>query len=535
MSLFSHSPIRLPQLLEGLSLSTKCTPTVIKGMTLDSRALIPGDLFVALKGSELDGAKFVPEAIKRGAVAVLLETGKQNLAGAIDNIKTTIPIIGVEDLSQNVSTIASRFYGGPSERLDITGVTGTNGKTTCCQLYADLLSQLKTNCSGSVTSNSCGYIGTLGHGFSNHRESICDDEPENTGVTGGAPLTTPDAITMQKLLHEFEKSGCRDVAIEVSSHSLVQNRISAVKIDTAIFTNLSRDHLDYHGDLNSYAAAKASLFKMPGLKNAVINIDDNIGKTIFADLDPSIRSLSFSLENITADIYCQSIHLRPDGMDAVIQTPWGSGKLSSPLLGKFNLSNLLAVIGAVALHEGDLGDQHFQQILTLVPKLKAVVGRMELVSDSADFSVIVDYAHTPDALEQALQALRLHCEGNLWVVFGCGGDRDTGKRPEMGAIAFKYADRVVITSDNPRTESPNQIISQIVQGVKGQCIIESDRRAAITKAILEAKPGDVVLIAGKGHENYQILGGDRIAFSDQTEARSALHQRSALQKLGGAP
>ena len=189
----------------------------------------------------------------------------------------------------------------------------------------------------------------------------------------------------------------------------------------------------------------------------------------------------------------------------------------------------------MALHEGDLGDQHFQQILTLVPKLKAVVGRMELVSDSADFSVIVDYAHTPDALEQALQALRLHCEGNLWVVFGCGGDRDTGKRPEMGAIAFKYADRVVITSDNPRTESPNQIISQIVQGVKGQCVIESDRRAAITKAILEAKPGDVVLIAGKGHENYQILGGDRIAFSDQTEARSALHQRSALQKLGGAP
>jgi UDP-N-acetylmuramoyl-L-alanyl-D-glutamate--2,6-diaminopimelate ligase len=338
---------------------------------------------------------------------------------------------------------------------------------------------------------------------------------------------------MQKLLDELEKDGCSDVAIEVSSHSLVQHRIADVKIDTAIFTNLSRDHLDYHGDFDSYAAVKASLFKLPGLKNAVINIDDNTGKAILADLDPSIRGITFSLENITADIYCQSIHLRPDGLHAVIQSPWGSGEVKSPLLGKFNLSNLLAVIGAIALHEGELGYQNFQKILTLVPQLKVVIGRMELVSDSADLPVIVDYAHTPDALEKALQALRLHCQGKLWVVFGCGGDRDTGKRPEMGAIAVKYADRVIVTSDNPRTESPNQIIDQIIQDVKGQCSIESDRRAAINQTVLNAKPGDVVLIAGKGHENYQILGVDRLAFSDQTEARLALHQRSSLRKLGG--
>ncbi|MFM1604135.1 MAG: UDP-N-acetylmuramoyl-L-alanyl-D-glutamate--2,6-diaminopimelate ligase [Porticoccaceae bacterium] len=533
MSLFSRSALRLPQLVEGLSLSKKCTSTVIKGISLDSRALMPGGLFIALKGSELDGTKFVPEAIKRGAVAVLLETDRQNLGGTIEIIKAAIPIIGVENLSQNVSAIASRFYGDPSERLGIAGVTGTNGKTTCCQLYADLLSQLKENHSGSVTTNSCGYIGTLGHGFISDTDAICDDEPAENRVMDKAPLTTPDAITMQRLLDELEKTGCSDVAIEVSSHSLVQNRISAVKIDTAIFTNLSRDHLDYHGDLDSYAAAKASLFKMPGLKNAVINIDDDLGKTILADLDPSIRSLSFSLENITADIHCQSIDLCPDGLNAVIQTPWGSGKIKSPLLGKFNLSNLLAVIGAVALHEGDLGHTNFQQILTLVPKLKSVPGRMELVSDSADFAVIVDYAHTPDALEKALQALRLHCEGSLWVVFGCGGDRDTGKRPEMGAVAFKYADRVIVTSDNPRTESPDQIIDHIVKGIKGQCCIESDRRAAINKAVLGAEPGDVILIAGKGHENYQILGVQRVAFSDQAEARLALHQRSPLQKLGG--
>lgn len=211
----------------------------------------------------------------------------------------------------------------------------------------------------------------------------------------------------------------------------------------------------------------------------------------------------------------------------------GFGEVKSSLLGKFNLSNLLAVIGAVALHEGDLGYQNFQRILTLVPKLKAVIGRMELVSNSTDLAVIVDYAHTPDALEKALQALRLHCEGKLWVVFGCGGDRDTGKRPAMGAIAVKYADQVIVTSDNPRTESPHQIIDQIIQNIKGQCSIESDRRAAINHAVLNAKPGDVVLIAGKGHENYQILGADRLAFSDQTEARLALDKRLPLRKLGG--
>jgi len=529
INLFSHSGPKLSQLVEGLSLSKKCTSTAIKGITLDSRALIPGDLFIALKGSELDGATFVPEATKLGAAAVLLETDKCDLDTKINNIKSTIPIIGVENLSQHVSTIASRFYGDPSRRLGIVGVTGTNGKTTCCQLYADLLTQLNSNSPDSSAPNACGYIGTLGHGVSGN----VDSGSEKISVINTAPLTTPDAITMQKLLDELEKDGCSDVAIEVSSHSLVQHRIADVKIDTAIFTNLSRDHLDYHGDFDSYAAVKASLFKLPGLKNAVINIDDNTGKAILADLDPSIRGITFSLENITADIYCQSIHLRPDGLHAVIQSPWGSGEVKSPLLGKFNLSNLLAVIGAIALHEGELGYQNFQKILTLVPQLKVVIGRMELVSDSADLPVIVDYAHTPDALEKALQALRLHCQGKLWVVFGCGGDRDTGKRPEMGAIAVKYADRVIVTSDNPRTESPNQIIDQIIRDVKGQCSIESDRRAAINQTVLNAKPGDVVLIAGKGHENYQILGVDRLAFSDQTEARLALHQRSSLRKLGG--
>ncbi|HIG67496.1 MAG TPA: UDP-N-acetylmuramoyl-L-alanyl-D-glutamate--2,6-diaminopimelate ligase [Porticoccaceae bacterium] len=531
INLFSHSGPKLSQLVGGLSLSKKCTSTAIKGITLDSRELIAGDLFIALKGSELDGAKFVPEAVKRGAVAVLFETGIGDSDTTINKAKSTIPIIGVENLSQHVSTIASRFYGNPSRRLGIMGVTGTNGKTTCCQLYADLLSQLNASSSDSSASNACGYIGTLGHGVSGSVDANYDGS-EKGSVIGKAPLTTPDAITMQKLLDDLEKRGCSDVAIEVSSHSLAQHRVAAVKINTAIFTNLSRDHLDYHGDFDSYAAAKASLFKLPGLKNAVINIDDNVGKAILADLDPSMRGISFSLENITADIHCQSMHLRPDGLHAVIQTPWGSGEVKSSLLGKFNLSNLLAVIGAIALHEGDLGHQKFQKILTLVPQLKAVIGRMELVSDSTDLAVIVDYAHTPDALQEALQALRLHCEGKLWVVFGCGGDRDTGKRPAMGAIAVKYADHVIVTSDNPRTESANRIIDQIVQNIKGQCSIESDRRAAIKQAVLNAKPSDVVLIAGKGHENYQILGVDRLAFSDQTEARLALDQRLPLHNLG---
>jgi len=330
-------------------------------------------------------------------------------------------------------------------------------------------------------------------------------------------LTTPDAIAMQRILAELAGRSASTVALEVSSHSLVQRRVAGLKINTAIFTNLSRDHLDYHGDINAYAAAKSRLFAMPGLQQAVINIDDSVGRIILANLRPEVRGISFSLENSQADIYCSTIGLSPEGLRASLVTPWGQEELNSPLLGKFNLANLLAVIGAA-------GAQGFalQDIVRAIPNLRAVPGRMELVDANAEPAVVVDYAHTPDALEKALEALRVHCQGQLWVVFGCGGDRDIGKRAEMGEIAQRCADQIVVTSDNPRTESPEQIIKHILQGISCDVIVESDRRAAIRKAIFSADKNDVVLIAGKGHEDYQILGVERLPFSDQAEARLAL-------------
>jgi UDP-N-acetylmuramoyl-L-alanyl-D-glutamate--2,6-diaminopimelate ligase len=307
--------------------------------------------------------------------------------------------------------------------------------------------------------------------------------------------------------------------------------VAGLHVDTAVFTNLSRDHLDYHGDLASYAAAKSRLFAMTGLKNAVINIDDSVGLMILENLDPQIRAITFSVEGQdtgrTADIDCRTIGLSPEGLRAAIHTPWGDGELRSPLLGKFNLANLLAVIGAAIAQGFALAD-----ILQVVPDLRAVPGRMELVDANAAPSVVVDYAHTPDALEKALQALRVHCQGKLWAVFGCGGDRDIGKRAEMGSIAQACADQVIITSDNPRSEDPQQIIDHIIQGTSREVVVEPDRRAAIRQAILGADKNDVVLIAGKGHEDYQILGAQRLPFSDQGEARLALRAREALAIKG---
>ena len=308
--------------------------------------------------------------------------------------------------------------------------------------------------------------------------------------------------------------------MEVSSHSLVQRRVAGLQIDTAVFTNLTRDHLDYHGNLNSYAAAKARLFAMAGLKNAVINIDDNVGRLILANLDPLVNGISYSVENHSADIHCDRISISASGIDAEVVTPWGRGRLNSSLLGKFNLANLLAVIGAAGMQGFAL-----DKILQAAVSLTAVTGRMELVDTNARPAVVIDYAHTPDALEKALQALRNHCQGELWVVFGCGGDRDIGKRAEMGKVADHRADNIVVTSDNPRTESPEKIIDQVLLGITRDVSVVVDRRDAIRTAIKDAQPNDVILIAGKGHEDYQILGAQRLPFSDQAESRLALRSR----------
>jgi UDP-N-acetylmuramoyl-L-alanyl-D-glutamate--2,6-diaminopimelate ligase len=498
-----------------------CPVVGVEGISLDSRQVQPGDLFVAIKGTEVDGTAYIPQAIDRGAVAVLVEKDPQ-VARLIDGLiddGAAIPVLAVENLGEYVSDIAAVFYGQPSANIHLTGITGTNGKTTCSRLLAELMEVLSD--SGSKQ-GSAAFVGTLGYGMVrdtgyqalHDAADKANDQPSAITETG---LTTPDAVAMQRILAELVSKGATDIAVEVSSHSLVQRRVAGLQFDTAIFTNLSRDHLDYHGDINAYAAAKSRLFAMRGLRNAVINIDDSVGRLILANLSPEIRGLSYSLENTEADIHCSTIGLSPEGLRASVVTPWGRGEISSPILGKFNLANLLAVIGAAGANGVDLAD-----ILRVIPVLRAVPGRMELVGASTEPAVVVDYAHTPDALEKALQALRVHCQGNLWVVFGCGGDRDRGKRAEMGEIAQRCADKVVVTSDNPRTESPDKIIEHILQGTSREVIVESDRRAAIRLAIGSADKNDVVLIAGKGHEDYQILGAQRLPFSDQSEARLAL-------------
>lgn len=520
MSLSQKWTMTLAELVADFVATDSLPNLSVEGIALDSRQVQPGDLFIAVKGTAVDGAKFIPQAIEQGAVAVLVEQDQLS-----DDFIAAVPVIGLERLSEYVSDIAGVFFGHPSARMQLTAITGTNGKTTCSRLLAELKEGMGVD--------RAAFIGTLGYGMV--RDAGCQDADLADRAYAGVKdtgLTTPNAVAMQRILAELASRGANSVALEVSSHSLVQRRVAGLKIDTAVFTNLSRDHLDYHGDINAYAAAKSRLFAMGGLQQAVINIDDSVGRAILANLSSEIRGISFSLENAEADIYCSTIGLSPEGLRASVITPWGQGEISSPLLGKFNLANLLAVIGAAAAQGFAL-----ESILQTIPSLRAVPGRMELVDSHAEPAVVVDYAHTPDALEKALEALRVHCLGQLWVVFGCGGDRDIGKRAEMGEIAQRCADQTVVTSDNPRTESAEQIIEHILQGTSRHVIVESDRRAAIRQAVFSADKNDVVLIAGKGHESYQILGAERLPFSDQAEARLALRdleqqRREALS--GGA-
>lgn len=481
------------------------SPVAVSGLCLDSRRCAPGDVFIAVNGARHDGRRHIGEAVARGCVAVIAEA--DGAEGTVDRAAVAVPMVMIPGLDRQLSAIAGRFHGDPGDRLRITAVTGTNGKTTCSYLLGQLLTLL---------GEPAAIIGTLGYG------RVGDRHPALT-ATG---MTTPDAVETQAILGGFADSGVRAVAMEVSSHSLDQHRVTGLAFDTAIFTNLSRDHLDYHGTIAAYGAAKARLFGWPGLRCAVINGDDAFGRQLLASLPAAVEAIDYALST-DARVRASAIRYRPGGVSARIDTPWGSGSIDSPLLGEFNLANLLAVVAAACAKGHPLAD-----VLALVPALKPVVGRMEVVGSAAQLQVVVDYAHTPDALEQVLRALRRHCTGKLWCLFGCGGDRDTGKRPEMGAIAAQLADRVVVTSDNPRTEHPVDIIAGILAGIPSDRAVrvETDRRAAIHTAIAEADPADTVLIAGKGHEDYQVIGAERLPFSDQTEARLALRQRREVAR-----
>jgi len=517
MSLAKKYYLPLSGLIKGLVTTDQYPEVSVSGLSIDSRTIKAGDCFVALKGTVTDGAHYIQQAVLDGAVAVLVDDATEVL---IDAVEVAVPILRVKNLSALVSEIAGRFYGNPSQNLTIVAFTGTNGKTTCSRLYAQLLAKI------TLFGDHCksAYIGTTGYGIAESQSSDCLAGVFKNNQIDAVQLTTPDAVSAQRILAELLNNGSQHVALEASSHSLVQHRLKALQIDTAVFTNLSRDHLDYHQNLDSYTAAKASLFEMPSVKTAIINLDDPTGVQISAGLRPDINLVTFSLENQAAAIYCSNICLTASGVTATIMTPWGSGQLNSALLGQFNLSNLLAVI-ATACSRGAL----LEDCLQVIPQLEAVPGRMELVSSDIQPQVVVDYAHTPDALEKALQALKPYCMGKLWVIFGCGGNRDTGKRSEMGKIADHYADKVVITDDNPRHEASQQIAEQILQGVEGEACVELDRRQAIVTSILQADKQDVVLIAGKGHEDYQIIGNSTKPFSDQKEALVAL-EAAALNR-----
>lgn len=473
----------------------------LSDLTADSRAVKLGSVFVAYPGTARDGRDFIADAIARGAVAVLWER-----AGFAWNPEWKVPNLGIERLRARISTIAGHVYGDPSEALWMAGVTGTNGKTSVSQWIA-------AACDGLGRRSA--VIGTLGNGLIGERVE--------------ARNTTPDPIVLQRLLAEYLRRGAHGVAMEVSSHGLDQERVAGIKYDVAVFTNLTRDHLDYHGTMDAYAEAKYRLFSARGLRHAVVNMDDPWGVEMARRLAGSgIELVGYGFVSGTAPaprLAASRLVLSEQGVRFHVASPWGEGEIRAGVLGAFNAYNLLAVLGAL-LAAGVPFDDAARAIAALEP----VPGRLERLGGAGMPLVVIDYAHTPDALEKALVALRevMHpaCGERvprLLCVFGCGGDRDPGKRPLMGAVAARLADHVIVTSDNPRGEEPLAIIDQILAGMpKHAAEAIEDRQVAIFTAVHQARAGDVVLLAGKGHETYQEIAGRRLPFSDREVARAAL-------------
>ena len=495
----------LLELLSGLATvpdpAHQAVNVVVTGIQLDSRMLRKGDLFLACFGRNHDAREFIGEAIKTGVTAVLAETGGQWQGTQIID---GIAVIAVDNLSAKLSEIAARFYGHPSRRLSVIGITGTNGKTSCSQFIAQALAN---------SGFSCGTIGTLGYGV--------------YGKLQETQLTTPDPVFTQMALAEMVQGGIDPVVMEVSSVGLHQKRVKAVKFDTAIFTNLTRDHLDYHESMEAYGNNKKKLFTSEGLSRAIINLDDPYALSVINAIAPSVEMCTYSIKNSAATVYAESLTLTRQGFEARVVTPIGAGVIKGKLFGYFNVSNLLAVISVLVSYLPKKKELDIEQLCELVSGLSPVDGRMQIVGDTAEITALVDYAHTPDGLRSALKGLRDHFSGNIWCVFGCGGNRDKGKRPIMGEIAEAFADKVIIADDNPRNEEGDKIVEHIQSGMKSpeQTVVLRDREKAIAYAIGNAEPGDVVLVAGKGHETYQDVGGSRLIFSDTNQVRLALQAR----------
>jgi UDP-N-acetylmuramoyl-L-alanyl-D-glutamate--2,6-diaminopimelate ligase len=499
--------VRLAELTAGLV--TAPAALEISDVTLDSRTVSPGALFLACRGRGRHGAQFAGDALARGARAALYEPSRgarelmeAALKGAVGAGPEQVFVAPVPELSRQAGVIADRFFGRPSQRLRVAGITGTNGKTTCAWLLAQALT--KCRCPAA-------YMGTLGYGL--------------PGALAATEHTTADAVSVHRRMAAMRDTGAEAVSMEVSSHALDQDRVAGVRFHAVAFTNLTRDHLDYHGTMAAYGEAKARLFAWPGVAARVINIDDEFGAQLAAQHSGARLIITTRAGATLAAppgakvVRAASVQPAGSGLVLQVESSWGATTLNVPLIGEFNADNALTVLAILLAWDIALGDA-----AAALGSCRAAPGRMEIVDGRGPAPlVIVDYAHTPDALAKALRAARLHCRGRLWVVFGCGGDRDPGKRPMMGRMAVELADEAVITDDNPRTEPPERIVQDILRGIPGAAArVEHDRAAAIRATLKRALPSDVVLVAGKGHEEYQIYGSERRPFSDQSVAREAL-------------
>lgn len=482
--------------LDDLLVGIAAAPSIgIEDLTIDSRRVVTGSLFLAVAGATHHGLEFGAKAVEAGAAAIAWDSETADQAPA----DLGVPMIAIPGLARQLGEIANRFFGRPSQELQVIGVTGTNGKTTVAWLIAQCF---------DVLGASCGYAGTLGYGVG---ELTNDDD-----------MTSPDVIEMHRRLAGFRDAGANYAAIEVSSHALDQHRVDGVRFDSTLFTNLSRDHLDYHGDMLAYGEAKAKLFVDHDAERRVINLDTDFGTDLASRCRGEVVTVSTKFDRVANGrpyVFVRSVVAKEYGSDVRLQSSWGDAQFSVPLPGDYNVANAVLVL-AYLLSCGVEPDAASDAI----SRVSAPPGRVQRVPAESGPAVYVDYAHTPEALESALRALRAHCRGQLWCVFGCGGERDKGKRPLMGRIAERLADRIAITNDNPRGEAPEAIVGDILQGIndKNRATIIEERAAAISWAIQSAEATDLVLIAGKGHEDYQILATGRVEFSDFTVAAVTL-------------
>ncbi len=492
----------LARLLEGVSAVPR--DVTVSDITLDSRAVVAGGAFLACRGIKSHGLQYLDAALSHGVAAVVWEPTQEMAAPRLPD-----GVVGVRvaQLSAHLGTIADRFFGSPSRAVRIAGITGTNGKTTTAWLLAQSL---------AASGRRAGYAGTLGFG------------PINAVVP--ATHTTPDCVTVHRQLCDLHAAGVRLLGMEVSSHALAQDRIAGVRFDTAVFTNLTRDHLDYHETMEAYGDAKARLFSLPGVEHRIINMGDAFGRRLVDRLPPTLALTAVwsgaGEYADAADHFVRARGVQPGvaGLELAVDTSWGPARVRSKLIGEFNAENLLTVLAVLLVWEVPLA-----AAVAALENVSAPAGRMETFRGGPNSPLaVVDYAHSPDALAKALGAARQHCRGRLWCVFGCGGDRDPGKRPMMGAIASELADEIILTDDNPRTEDPQHIVDAILAGLApGQPRrVIRDRARAIATALGEATSADIVLIAGKGHEDYQIYGTRSQPFSDRAEVLRLLGVRS---------